>query len=52
MDADGAFAVTVISDGSLLFAGSADVQPGSGGNGDGAFLRLQGDPGIFSDGFE
>lgn len=47
--ADIAHAVAVTSDGSLLLAGQADL-----GNPDGdmAFLRLQGDPTIFADGFE
>ena len=46
---DTAWAVTVTSDGSLLLAGTADV--GAPDN-DMAFLRLQGDPTIFADGFE
>jgi uncharacterized delta-60 repeat protein len=51
-ETDEAFAVAVLSDGSLLFAGGGDIVAGSGGNGEAAFLRLQGDPGLFSDGFE
>lgn len=48
-EGDTAWAVTVTSDGSLLLAGQADV--GTPDN-DMAFLRLQGDPTIFADGFE
>lgn len=49
---DEALAVAVLSDGSLLLAGRADVIEGAGGDEDAAFLRLQGDPGLFADGFE
>lgn len=49
---DVALTLAVMGDGSLLFAGRADIIEGPGGDNDGAFLRLQGDPGIFKDGFE
>jgi uncharacterized delta-60 repeat protein len=49
VEEDSAWAVTVTSDGSLLLAGTADV--GTPDN-DMAFLRLQGDPTLFADGFE
>ncbi|MCK7592050.1 hypothetical protein [Pseudomarimonas salicorniae] len=50
--ADEARAVAVLSDGSLLLAGYADRVPGAGRDDDAAFLRLQGDPGLFANGFE
>lgn len=49
---DSSNAVAVMGHGQLLFAGVADVEAGSGGDMDMAFLRLQGDPDIFADGFE
>lgn len=49
-EADVAYAVTVTSDGSLLHAGDARVDEVV--DNEGAFLRLQGDPRIFANGFE
>lgn len=49
---DVAYAVAVMGDGSLLIAGEADVLDGAGADHDAAFLRLQGDPGFFQNGFE
>lgn len=49
---DRAKAVAVLSDGSLLLAGRADIVEGAGGDDEAAFLRLQGDPGLFANGFE
>lgn len=53
-DTDVAAAVAIMARGEVLAAGHAQrIRAGAGSlNDDMAFLRLQGDPGIFSDGFE
>lgn len=52
-DQDEAQALTLTADGSVLVAGYASSRPGSASvQPDMAFMRLLGDPGLFSNGFE
>jgi uncharacterized delta-60 repeat protein len=51
-DGDQAYAIALMSDGSVMLGGDADVEANAGGNFDAAFMRLQGDPSLFRDGFE